>query len=173
MSQGTDVIWSGRPWIGPALALRTITAIMAGIIVIVALSALGMFTIIPLGVPLLVWALGLIAIIWLASMTGLLVMRASFRYVLRQSSIEVDQGIASRKSLVVSHSGFSELEVDQGIVGRMLNYGSVEVRSQGGQQLNLIRIRDPKGVSAKIREVMTVPTVRIAKDESFVSQNTK
>ena len=65
----------------------------------------------------------------------------------------------------MSPSGFSELEVDQGMVGRMLNYGSLEVRSQGGQQLNLELIRNPREVSAKIRDVMTTPTVRIATDQ--------
>jgi uncharacterized membrane protein YdbT with pleckstrin-like domain len=165
MAQETDVIWSGRPWIGPSLLLRTVVAIVAGILSFVVLSSLGVLTSSLLAVPIYVWVLGILAVAWLASLAGLIKMRASFRYVLRQSSVEVDQGIARKKSLIISPSGFSELEVDQGIVGRLLNYGSLEVRSQGGQQLNLMLIRDPKGVSARIRDVMTTPTVRIARDE--------
>ena len=165
MEQGKDVIWSDRPWIGPSLAARTAGAILAGALLVAILSALGILTFPFLAVPLYVWALGVLLIVWLASMAGLLVMRASFVYILRQNSIEVDHGIVGRRSLVVSPSAFAELEVDQGVVGRVLNYGSLEVRSQGGQQLNLRLIRDPRGVAAKIRGVMTVPSVRIAREE--------
>jgi uncharacterized membrane protein YdbT with pleckstrin-like domain len=165
MAQETDVIWSGRPWIGPSLVLRTVLAIVAVIVSFVVLSSLGVLTSSLLAIPTYVWVTGILTIAWLASVAGLMIMRASFRYVLRRSSVEVDQGIARKKSLIVSPSGFAELEVDQGIVGRLLNYGSLEVRSQGGQQLNLRLIRDPKGVSSKIRDVMTTPTVRIARDE--------
>jgi uncharacterized membrane protein YdbT with pleckstrin-like domain len=165
MAQEADVIWSGRPWIGPSLVLRTILTLVAGILVLVILSSLSVLTSLLFAVPLYVWVLGILAIAWLASLAGLMVMRASSRYVLRRGSIEVDRGIARKKSLIVSPSGFSELEVDQGIMGRLLNYGSLEVRSQGGQELKLRLIRDPKGVSARIRDIMTTPTVRIAKDE--------
>jgi uncharacterized membrane protein YdbT with pleckstrin-like domain len=164
MEKDNDLIWSGRPWIGPSLALRTIGAIVVGFLAIVALLDLDVgFSL--LGFPLYVWVLLIIAVAWLASITGLLVLRASSKYVLRRSSMEVDRGIVSRRSLVISPSAFSELEVDQGVVGRMLNYGSLEVRSQGGQQLNLRLIHDPNGVSSKIRDAMTIPTVRLAKDE--------
>ena len=164
MSVEPDVSWSGRPWIGPAVAVRTAGVVVGGVVLYALLSFLGVATFSLLGAPVYLWALGLLAVAWLASMAGLLVMRASFRYVLRQSSFEVDQGIVSKKFLVVSPSAFSELEVDQGVVGRLLNYGSLEVRSQGGQQLNLELIKDPGGVAAKIRGIMTVPTVRIAKE---------
>jgi uncharacterized membrane protein YdbT with pleckstrin-like domain len=165
MGEETDVTWSGRPWIGPAVAIRTIALIVGGFLIYAILSTLGGLALTLLAVPLYAWLLGLLAIAWFASVVGLLVMRASFRYVLRQSSIEVEQGIVRKRNLVVSPSAFSELEVDQGIIGRILNYGNLEVRSQGGQQLNLMLIRDPKGVSTKIRGVMTIPMVRIAKDE--------
>ena len=165
MGQDTDVIWSDRPWIGPSLVARTIGAIAAVAVALVVLSALGIMSLTLLSVPLYALAVGVIGVAWVAAVVGLLVTRASSSYVLRQSSIQIDQGILGKRSLVVSPSAFSELEVDQGILGRVLNYGSLEVRSQGGQQLNLILIRDPRGVAATIREIMTIPTVRIAKDE--------
>jgi uncharacterized membrane protein YdbT with pleckstrin-like domain len=169
MEEEKDAIWTGRPWVGPALAVRTFAAIIGSFLALELLSALGALTSTILTVPLYVWVLGILGIAWLVSITGMLVLRASYRYVLRQSSVEVDQGIVRRRYLVVSPSAFSELEVDQGIVGRMLNYGSLEVRSQGGQQLNLMLIRNPKEVSLKVRNVMTVPTVRIAKDEPMIA----
>jgi len=165
MAEEADVIWSGRPWIGPSLLLRTVLVIVAGILSLAILSSLGVLGFSLLAIPIYVWVIGIFAIAWLGFLAGLIKLRASFRYVLRRNSVEVDQGIARKKSLIVSPSGFSELEVDQGIVGRLLNYGSLEVRSQGGQQLNFTLIRNPKGVSARIRDVMTTPTVRIARDE--------
>lgn len=168
MEQDGDVVWSDRPWIAPSLLARTVGVLVVGILSVVVLSALGVLTRSLLAVPLYGWALGVLALVWLASIAGLLVLRASNRYVLRQSSIQIDQGVVGRKSLVVSPSAFAELEVDQGLLGRMLNYGSVEVRSQGGQQLKFRLIRDPRGVSVKIRSVMTVPTVRIADGRAAV-----
>jgi membrane protein YdbS with pleckstrin-like domain len=169
MEESVDMVWSDRPWIGPAVALRTIGVIVAGFLVLAILGPAGVLSFSVLGVAAYVWIVGVLALVWLVSLVGLLIMRASYRYTLRQSSVEVEKGIARKKFLVVSPSAFSELEVDQGIIGRILNYGSLEVRSQGGQQLNLMLIRDPKGVSVKIRRVMVVPTVRIAKDEQVVT----
>ena len=163
--QERGVVWSGRPWIGPAVAVRTVGLMAAAVLAYAGLSAVGLLTVSFMGVSIYIWALGLLGVAWLASLAGLVILRASHRYVLRQSSMEVDRGIVSRKTLLVSPSAFSELEVDQGLVGRMLNYGSIEVRSQGGQQLNLMLVRDPREISAMIRAAMTVPTVRIAKDE--------
>jgi membrane protein YdbS with pleckstrin-like domain len=165
MEKESDVIWRGRPWIGPPLAIRTVLAIALGFVLLAALSGLGLLASALLGVPLYVWTLAIVALGWLASALGLVAMRASRRYALRRGSIEVDEGIVSKKSLVVSPSAFSELEVDQGIMGRILDYGTLQVRSQGGQRLVLRLIRDPKGVSARVRDVMTVPEVRIARDD--------
>ena len=141
---------------------------VAGVIFYAILSALGVLTlrILTLVLPLCAWTLRVLAIAWLASVLGLLVLHASHTYMLRYSSVEIDEGIATSKSLVVSPSAFSELEVDQGVFGRMLSRGSLEVHSQGGQQLNLRLMRDPDSVSArKIREVMSTPTPRIAGHE--------
>ncbi len=165
MEAATDVIWTGRPWIGPALAIRTVGLIIVGVFATVALSVMGLLFNSLLSIPSYLWVYAFLALIWLVSVAGLMVRRASSRYILRRSSIEIEQGIARRKSLVVSPSGFAELEVDQGIAGRMFNYGTVEVRSQGGQQLTLGPVRNPRDVSAKIREVMTTPTVRVARDD--------
>ncbi len=163
MSEATEILWTARPWVVPSLILRTIAFIVAGLVIALLLAPLATdFTFIPLGIYF--WTGVVIGLGWLISLGGLLLRRASFQYVLRPSSLEVKQGIARKKSLIVSPSGFSELEIDQGLVARMLNYGSLEVRSQGGQQLNLMLVRDPATVSSKIRSVMTIPTVRIAED---------
>lgn len=164
MTAEQDIMWSGRPWIGPSVAFRSLALLAIAIILVVLLAQFGTLTWQLYSLPILFLALGLIGLVWVASVIRLLVLRASVKYVLRRSSVEVDQGIARKKSLVVSPSAFSELEVDQGIAGRIMNYGSLEIRSQGGQQLNLILIKNPRAVSQMIRDVMTTPTVRIAKD---------
>lgn len=148
----------------PGIVLRTIGFVIVAVLATVLLSFAGLMSQMVLAQPLFVWVYAVLALAWLVSLLGLFTMRASYRYVLRSNSLELEQGIARKKSLIVSPSGFSELELDQGLVGRMLNYGSLEIRSQGGQQLNLMMIKSPKDVSAKIREVMTTPTVRIARD---------
>ena len=160
----SDILWHGRPWIGPSVAFRAIGAVAMAVVAYLLLSMGGIQTLQLLSFPLYLWVFGAIGLAWLASLAGLLVLRASMKYTLRRSSMEVIRGIVGKRSLVVSPSAFSELEVDQGVVARMLNYGSLEVRSQGGQQLNLLLIRNPNEVSAKIREVMATPTVRIATD---------
>jgi hypothetical protein len=165
MAQESDVLWSGRPWIRLSIVFRTIALVLVAVLAYVLLSMLGLLTFQFLTLPLYLWVYGLMALAWLLSLARLLVRRASSSYVLRRSSLEVVKGIAGKKSLLVSPSGFSELEVDQGIVARMLDYGSLEVRSQGGQQLNLELVRNPRKVSAKIRDVMTTPTVRVATDQ--------
>ena len=172
MEQDSGAVCSGRPWIGPAVVLRTIVAVLAGALFFIVLDSAGALSLSILGAPAYVWVVATLALAWLASLATLLIMRASYRYVLHQGSAEVEQGIVSKKLLVVSPSAFSELEVDQGIIGRMLNYGSLQVRSQGGQQLNLMLIRDPKRVSLKIRGVMAVPTVRDVKEERVVATTT-
>ena len=165
MAQESDVIWSGRPWIQPSVVLRTIVLALVAVLAYVLLSWLGLLAFQVLSFPLYLWVYGLMALAWFLYLVRLLVRRASSSYELRRASLEVAKGIAGKKSLVVSPSGFSELEIDQGIVARMLNYGSLEVRSQGGQQLSLELVRNPREVSAKIRDVMTTPTVRIATDQ--------
>lgn len=164
MAQEPDVLWTGRPWITPTVAIRTAEVIILAALAYDLLSVEGLATFGVLSFPLFLWVIGILGLAWAFSLAGLLVRRASLRYTLRRSSIEVRRGILGKRSLVVSPSAFSELEVDQGIVGRMLDYGSLEVRSQGGQQLNLVLIRSPNEISAKIRGVMTTPTVRLAND---------
>jgi uncharacterized membrane protein YdbT with pleckstrin-like domain len=165
LSSESEVVWEGRPWITPTLCLRTIAIFLVGLLLAVLLQLSGLLTLSMIGVPLYIWLGSVFALAWLVNLASLLILHASFAYVLRRNSIEINRGIANKKLLVVSASGFSELETDQGIVGRILNYGSVEVRSQGGQQLNLKLIRDPQSVSRSIRDVMTTPTVRISPDQ--------
>jgi membrane protein YdbS with pleckstrin-like domain len=163
-----EAVWTGRPWIVPSAAARTVGAVALSILAVLAISMVGALGFTLLTVPLYAWVLLLVWLGWAASIGGLLVLRASWRYTLMQSVLEVRQGIARKKTLMISPSGFSELEVDQGIIARLMHYGTLEVRSQGGQRVTLELVRNPDYVSAVIRDVMTVPTVRLAKGEVAV-----
>ena len=103
-----------------------------------------------------------LGVIWLAGALSLAILRASHKYVLRQSSLDIGRGILTRKIFTVSASGFSDLEVVQGIGGRILNMGNIVMETDSRRDLKLIMIRDPMEVAAKIRQVMTAPMVRIA-----------
>jgi len=94
MAQEAEVIWSGRPWIGPSLLFRTVLVIVAGILSFAILSSLGVLASSPLAIPMYVWVIGILAIAWLGSLAGLIKLHASFRYVLRRGSVEVDQGLS-------------------------------------------------------------------------------
>jgi membrane protein YdbS with pleckstrin-like domain len=113
------------------------------------------------GVP--IWALTLLLflVIWLVSLVPLLLLRSSNKYTLRSGSLEVKTGIASLRSFVLSPSGFSDLEVTQSVIGRMVNSGDITIHTQAERTATMKMIKDPNGVASQIRDVMGRPIVRI------------
>jgi uncharacterized membrane protein YdbT with pleckstrin-like domain len=101
-------------------------------------------------------------LIWLGGSLRLAIIRATHRYTLRGSSLEIQSGLVSKRIFTVSAAGFSDLEVIKSVTGRLLNMGTIMVETDSHRDLRLINIRDPIKVSAMIRQVMTVPTVRMA-----------
>jgi uncharacterized membrane protein YdbT with pleckstrin-like domain len=147
---------------GPALIGLTIEAIALGIVLSwvefatkVALFRVGSF-------PLLAVTYGSIFLLWLVGAVRLALIRASSHYTLRGSSLEIQHGILGRKIYTVSAAGFSDLEVTKSLVGRILNTGSIIIETDSDRDLKLNRIRDPIKVATLIRQVMTVPMVRVA-----------
>ena len=164
-----SVLWTGKPWILPSGATRTIVIV----VVAFAVSWVGLsydFThIIPnLQIPIsqtqiVLWIDLVIFAIWVFSMARLLLVRASNTYILRNDSLEIRFGILTSKSIVISPSGFSDLEVIRSISNRIVNAGDIIVRTQSETESNLKMkmIRNPMKVAAQIREVMARPIVRI------------
>jgi uncharacterized membrane protein YdbT with pleckstrin-like domain len=105
---------------------------------------------------------GLVALVWFIGAVRLALLRASHKYTLRGSSLEIQRGVLSRKIYTVSAAGFSDLEVLKSITGRILNMGTIVIETDSNRDLKLIKIRDPIKVSTMIRQVMTVPMVRLA-----------
>jgi uncharacterized membrane protein YdbT with pleckstrin-like domain len=161
----SPVLWTGKPWITPAVVARTI------IVIVVAIAAILLELIVqsrtslpsmPL-MPLTLWTAFAFFLIWVASLVHLLLVWASKTYVLRNDSLEIRTGILTSRSFVVAASGFADMEVTKSIVGRILNFGDIIIRTQdeSGADKVMHTIRNPMKVSGQIREVMSKPMVRI------------
>ncbi len=160
----SEVVWSDRPWILPGVAFRWIFGLgvgvlLSGIEVELDLASSSLFSL-PL---ILVTNLAVLAVLLLVSLR-LVVLRASNSYTLRQSSLEMETGIGGKKLITISAAGFSDLEVSRGVPGRILNVGTIRVRSDSGKELTLRRIRDPIKVSSMLRDTLSAPVVRLAKE---------
>jgi hypothetical protein len=159
-SEESRVIWEGSPWILPGFVGLTVGAAALAISltwVELAILRVGSFefvgaTLAPIGV------------LWLFGATKLALVKWSNHYALRRSSLEVRRGILGRRVFTLSAPGFSDLEVIKSLTGRILNVGTIMMETNSERDLRLVRIRDPIKVSSMIRQVMTVPMVRVANE---------
>ncbi|HLN44735.1 MAG TPA: PH domain-containing protein [Candidatus Sulfotelmatobacter sp.] len=157
----SDVIWNGRPWVTPDAVFRTILIFVIAAIIIWLEFLAGFAGTLVLDISLWIWTLIVFLLIWFASLTRLLILRASHRYTLRNGSLEVKTGIVSLKSFVLSSSGFSDLEVNQSVTGRIVNYGDIIVYTQGERNTTMQKIRQPNKVTGLIRDTMGKPIFRV------------
>ncbi len=158
-----SVVWRGRPWIVPAAIAHSLVAISVAIIFVWIEYATGTAGFVFLGLNVAVWTVLAIFVIWLVSLTDLFVERATNAYVLRNDGLEIRTGILTSRSFVVVASGFSDLEVVRGVVGRIIEYGDIIIHTQSetmGQKI-MIKVRDPLHVADQIRYVMGRPMVRV------------
>lgn len=163
--QDSDLLWMGRPWIVPAIVLRS----LAAIVVAVASTWLGLrfsvATLSFLGIQLILWSYVLISLAWLLSLTNPLLRRASNTYILRRRSLEVESGIVGKRSFMISATGFSELELVRSASDRLLNVGDVVITSDSGRKVTMRSVRNPSKVSSMVKEVMSRPVVGIQRDD--------
>ncbi len=165
MSTSTEdsspAIWSGRPWITPAAILRTVLVLIVAIVIIWIEVLVGYAASTFLGLPLWTWTAVLFFVVWLISLVPLLLIRAAHRYTVRSGSLEVKTGILSLESFVLAPSGFSDLEVNQSLMGRMLGYGDIIIHTQAERVATLQKVRTPMNAANQIRDIMGKPVVRI------------
>jgi uncharacterized membrane protein YdbT with pleckstrin-like domain len=111
-------------------------------------------------------------LIWIVSLTHLLLLRASNTYILRNDSLEIRTGILTSKSFTVASSGFADMEVIRSLSGRILNLGNIVIRTQHESETDkkLQKVRNPLKVADQIREVMAKPMMRIEGQETFRQQ---
>ena len=161
-SEESRVIWEGSPWILPGLMGLTIGfAALAISLTWVELAILQVGSLEIVGATYAV-----IGLLWLVGATRLASVKWSNHYALRGSSLEVRRGIVGKKIFTLSAAGFSDLEVIKSLTGRILNTGTIIMETNSDRDLKLVRIRDPIKVSSMIRQVMTVPMVRVASEAS-------
>lgn len=159
------VVWSGRPWILPSALVYTILLIVLGAAVIWFESLVGVVYDPFMGLQIWLWTgLGLF-VLWLILIFRLLLIRASHSYLLRKDSLEVRSGIVSTKTYVVVASGFSDLQVNQSAIGRLVNSGDILVNAQSDREVCMKMVRRPQSVGASIREILGKPIVRIEEHE--------
>jgi len=160
--KGSDIVWEGHPWVVPRLIGMTIVLLVLGVFLTWAEFRFGYALTHVFSVPLILLTYGGIGIIWILGALNLAILRARHKYTLRQSSMDIASGIISRKTFTVSAAGFSDLEVVQGIGGRILKMGTIVMETDSRRDLRLIMIHDPLNAAAKIRSVMSMPMVRLA-----------
>jgi len=154
-SSDPDIIWEGSPWVTPGLVALTAEAVLLA----VALSYVELSLNIALSI--LGATLLLVALLWLSGTARLEFLARSTHYALRSSSLEVEQGIVRKRLFTVSAAGFSDLELSRGLVGRILNTGDIVIETDSRRDILLVKVREPVRVSNLIRQMMTVPLVRV------------
>ena len=156
-----STLWMGRPWILPNATARTILVFVLAVVVVwLEFTFDGAFPAI-FGLPIWTLTLILFLIVWIASLAPLLLLRSSNKYTLRSGSLEVKTGIASTKNFVLSPSGFSDLEVTQSVIGRMVNCGDIIIHTQNERTATMRMVKDANGVASQVRDTMGRPIVRI------------
>ena len=156
-----EVVWYGKPWIAPAAIIRTITVIIAIIVILFLENYAGVVYSVFLNLPLWAWTISIFIIIWLISLLDLLIFRLSNTYILRQDGLEIRRGIIRLHSFVVTPSGFGDLLLYQSIGGRIFGYGDLTVNSQGERQTKLLLVKAPFQTADTIRDIMGKPIVRV------------
>jgi membrane protein YdbS with pleckstrin-like domain len=158
MSSGnlsSDIIWEGSPWVTPGLVALTAEAALVAVPLSYVELALNVTF------PILGATLLLVASLWLVAVGRLEFLARSTRYALRRSSLEVEHGIVRKRFFTISAAGFSDLEMSRGLAGRILNTGDIVIETDSHRDIPLVKVRDPVRVSTMIRQMMTVPLVRV------------
>jgi membrane protein YdbS with pleckstrin-like domain len=162
----SGIVWTGRPWILPDALVRTILIFLVAAVVTWLETYLDAAFTVFLGLPFWAWTLLLFLVVWLISLFPLLVLKANHKYTLRSASLEVKTGIVSLKSFVLAPSGFSDLEINQSVIGRIVNLGDITVYTQSERKATMQKVRDPNKLVSLIRENMGNPVVRIEDEQS-------
>ena len=104
---------------------------------------------------LVVWiALGIptLGLLWLVAIYEYLRLRGIEQGVTNKRVV-LKTGIVSRQSEEMKLSSIETVEIEQGIFGRMLDFGTVKVTGRGISDLVFKRIDDPLGVKRQIESV--------------------
>ncbi len=155
-----DVLWHGRPWITPQVVGVTILVVALGVIAAWLEIILEDAFVPVLGMWLILWTSLVLGVVWFVPVLRYILERATERYTLRRIGVEVERGIISKRNIVLSTGGFSDMQVIRSPIGRLLNVGDIVIRSEGEHDIRLKKIRKPVETMGQIREVMSRPLVK-------------
>ena len=80
------------------------------------------------------------------------VKRSSSEFVVTNKRVLIKMGVVSTTSLEILHQKIEAIVVNQGLLGKMLGYGTVAVRGTGGSQESFANIQDPLGFRRAVQE---------------------
>jgi membrane protein YdbS with pleckstrin-like domain len=143
-----QVVWEGRfsklamigSWIGAGLF--TLAVVIAG-------------TIVPFDPAMWPWAIGAIAIVWIALVLKLLYQQLSIRYSMTNQRLIHEHGLLWRQTDRIEAIDIDDVTVTQGPIARMVGVGNVRIVSsdQSTPEFYLRGIDDARSVATMIDEV--------------------
>jgi uncharacterized membrane protein YdbT with pleckstrin-like domain len=118
-----------------------LAAALCLVLVIAALSAGGEQT---SSLSLALWiAAAMVALLALSTALRALVRRAMTEFAVTDHRVIYKTGLVSRHTLEMNRTKVESVDVDQSIIGRLLNYGTVIVRGTGGSLEPIRNVADP------------------------------
>ncbi len=74
------------------------------------------------------------------------IQRIYTRYILTNQEVQEIKGIIRKTKTVIPFSSISDVKMNKGIIGRLLNFGNIEVHSIRGEKIVLKGIHNPEKV---------------------------
>ncbi len=81
-----------------------------------------------------------------------LIQRATSEFAVTNRRVVIKVGLVSRKTVELNLEKVESIGVDQSILGRILDYGTIEVVGTGGTREPFRGIRDPLGFRRAVNE---------------------
>ncbi len=88
------------------------------------------------------------------------IQRATSEFAVTNRRVVIKVGLVSRKTVEMNLEKVESIGVDQSILGRMLDYGTIEVVGTGGTREPFRAIRDPLGFRRAVTEATEALRVR-------------
>ena len=124
------VVWYGKPWVVPAAVVRTVSIVLAALLVLFLEMLVGVALIVVAGLTVYLWTLVVFTVAWIFSLLRFAVLLGFPQLPAQARWPEVRRGIIRLHSFVVTPSGFGDLMVYQSLGGRIFGYGELTVTAR-------------------------------------------
>lgn len=99
------------------------------------------------------WIIFLSPINWVTLFIPGLIMYNFSEFGITNKRLIIKTGLISRKTIEMNLSKIESVNVDQGILGRILGYGTIRVMGTGGTKESFIQIANPIEFRKRFQEV--------------------